>query len=162
DAVIPLGVAFQDDGKIVVATQPAVNSPGPTVARFNADGSSDTSFGAGGSVTTVLGGSVFLGASSLLVQPAGKLLLASTGSIGARASHILVRYNGDGSLDPSFGDGGKVIANLGPGVDFGTLGATLQSDGKIVVAGAISDDFAVVRYNANGSLDASFGTGGKV
>src|SRR5262245_18165160 len=70
-----------------------------------------------------------------------------------------------GALDPSFGTGGKVTTAIGPGNDV-ALAAAIQPDGKVVAIGSSSngsnDDLALVRYNAGGSLDASFGTGGKV
>ncbi|MFN9912911.1 MAG: hypothetical protein ACK53L_10015, partial [Pirellulaceae bacterium] len=71
----------------------------------------------------------------------------------------LVRYNADGSLDNSFGTGGKVTTDIGTGAEIG-FSVMLQPDGKIVVAGQAwngsNDDFALVRYNADGSLDARF------
>src|SRR5207247_11469082 len=73
----------------------------------------------------------------------------------------LVRYNAEGSLDPSFGAGGKVLTDLGSSGDdaFAVAG---QPNGKIVAAGSGGGDFALVRYNADGSLDPSFSAGGKV
>ncbi|MFN9880044.1 MAG: calcium-binding protein, partial [Planctomycetota bacterium] len=77
----------------------------------------------------------------------------------------LVRYNANGSLDTSFGTGGKVTTPVGTSWDEGRS-VTVQPDGKIVVAGLArigsTDDFALVRFNADGSLDTSFGTGGMV
>lgn len=68
----------------------------------------------------------------------------------------LVRYNVDGTLDNTFGSGGKVITPIGSGNDAAT-GVAIQSDGKILVSGLANDDFALVRYNANGTLDTTFG-----
>ncbi|MFN7627516.1 MAG: VCBS domain-containing protein, partial [Pirellula sp.] len=77
----------------------------------------------------------------------------------------LVRYNAEGSLDTSFGTGGKVTTPVGTGADYG-YSVTIQPNGKIVVGGyaqmGSNNDFALVRYNADGSLDTSFGTGGMV
>ena len=76
-----------------------------------------------------------------------------------------MRYLADGTLDSSFGSGGKVITAIN---NYGGYGKSVavQSDGKIVVAGECSNsrdnDFAVARYNPNGTLDVSFGTGGKL
>ena len=67
----------------------------------------------------------------------------------------------DGTLDTTFGTGGKVLTDIGGGQDMGNSTA-LQSDGKIIVAGSSGDDFAVVRYNIDGSLDTTFDTDGKV
>src|SRR5687768_8077944 len=70
----------------------------------------------------------------------------------------------DGSLDPTFGTGGKVMTDFGS-TDEG-LAVALQSDGKIVVVGKSYDgsnfDFALARYNSDGSLDTTFGTNGRV
>src|SRR5262245_59503870 len=74
----------------------------------------------------------------------------------------MARYNTDGSLDTSFGTGGEVVTDFGGYFGAGRAVALL-TDGKIVVAGAGGGaDFAVVRYNSDGSLDASFGSGGVV
>jgi uncharacterized delta-60 repeat protein len=78
---------------------------------------------------------------------------------------VVVRYNTDGTLDTSFNGTGKVITSFGSDNDF-TRSVAIQADGRIVVAGSSSNGanfgFAVVRYNTNGSLDTSFGSGGKV
>ena len=72
---------------------------------------------------------------------------------------------GPGDLDVTFGTGGKVITDFGPRND-GADAVAIQADGKIVAAGYspgdVGSDFALVRYNVDGSLDASFGVGGKV
>ena len=75
-------------------------------------------------------------------------------------------YSQSGTLDPSFGTGGKVITSINSGADK-AYAVALQSDGKIIVAGMTTSattgkDFACVRYNANGSLDTTFGTSGIV
>jgi uncharacterized delta-60 repeat protein len=80
---------------------------------------------------------------------------------------LVLSYNSfaqDGSLDLSFGNGGKVITPIGLGQDIG-YSVAIQADGKIVMAGSsyiVNDDFALSRYNSNGSLDLSFGTSGIV
>jgi uncharacterized delta-60 repeat protein len=77
----------------------------------------------------------------------------------------VVRYNVDGSLDSSFGGGGVVITDIAGGTDLASAGVVLQDDGKIVVGGitaglSLPPDLALVRYNADGSLDTTFGTNG--
>ncbi|MCX7396244.1 MAG: cadherin domain-containing protein, partial [Planctomycetales bacterium] len=98
------------------------------------------------------------------IQPDGKIVVAGH-AMGSNWEFGLVRYNADGSLDTSFGTGGKVTTPVGTSNDVG-YSVTIQPDGKIVVAGWASngstDDFALVRYNADGSLDTSFGIGCKV
>jgi uncharacterized delta-60 repeat protein len=154
-------VAIQPDGKIVVA--------GPTVvdgavdfglARYKLDGSLDVSFGTGGKVTTDFSGSQSI-ATAVAIQRDGKIVVAGLTDAGGVPDFALARYNPDGSLDPTFGTGGQVTTDFSGGNDQ-AFGVAIQSDGKIVVAGVATIDFALVRYNPDGSLDTRFGTGGKV
>ncbi len=155
-----VALILQADGKLVAAGDlfaPATND-NFGLARYNPDGSLDTSFGTGGEVLTDFGGEEF--ANALVLQPDGKLVAAGT----TGSDFALARYNADGSLDTSFGSGGKVTT-----AGFGSARAlVLQPDGKLVAAGdgfpplATSDDFGLVRYNSDGSLDTSFGTAGKI
>ena len=156
------GVALQSDGKIIVA---GYNSNYDfAVARYNVDGTLDTSFGTGGTVTTSVGGTYDFGY-KVVVQGDGKIVVAGTSRIGSFYDRSLVRYNTDGSLDTGFGTGGMVITAISPDND-GATDVVLQTDGKILVAGQSNNgsdtDFAVTRYNTDGSLDTSFGTGGIV
>ncbi len=162
--IVGRGVVFQPDGKILVASHLAGNPQGPTVFRFLADGVPDTGFGTGGSVTTPLGGNAFLDAAALMPQADGKILHVHVGSVGGLTpiNHILIRHNADGSLDTGFGTGGTMIANVGPDLGSTDLGVTLQPDGRIVVVGALGQDFVVVRYTVAGAFDASFGMNGRV
>ena len=157
-------VALQSDGKIIVAGYCNVGGYDFAIARYEADGSLDTTFGSGGMVFTPVGTGSDYGY-SVLVQPDGKLVLVGTSYNGTDNDLALVRYNADGSLDTSFGTGGKVTTPVGTDVDDNCNEVAIQADGKIVVAGwtAINgNDFAVVRYNPDGSLDTTFGAGGKV
>ena len=72
----------------------------------------------------------------------------------------LARYNPDGSLDATFGNGGKVINDFGQGLESYALELMIQPDGKIIIAGESSYAFLVARYNSNGTLDTTFGNGG--
>src|SRR5262249_36256910 len=154
-------VTIQSDAKIVLAAQQDVNATGPIVARFNADGTPDIGFGAGGRVSTPLTAGSFLGAMRLAQQADGKILLVGTKFFGPQG-HVLIRSNPEGSLDAGFGMAGIALGDLGTGLNATELGLTLQPDGKIVVVGSISDNFAVVRYTVAGALDPSFGTNGRV
>ena len=133
--------------------------------RYNTNGSLDTNFGTGGIVTTSIG-SVNDYASALGIQSDGKIVVAGYSYNSSSKFHFaLVRYNTNGSLDTTFGTGGIVTTAVGSSYDYAhALG--IQSDGKIVVAGSSSNgskyNFALVRYNANGTLDTGFGTGGVV
>jgi uncharacterized delta-60 repeat protein len=163
---IASAVALQPDGKIVVAgTSHIGNRAQFALARYNADGSLDSSFGAGGKVTTPVGGNSD-SANALVLQPDGKLVVAGTSFNGANTDFALARFAAAGTLDPSFGVGGKVTTAIGSaGFDFARA-VVLQPDGKIVATGSsnvpANGDFALVRYNADGSLDPGFGAGGKL
>jgi uncharacterized delta-60 repeat protein len=160
-------VAIQSDGKIVVAGSSGELNEFDDFAliRFNADGSLDTNFGSGGSVvTSILGQDDIV--HSVAIQSDGKIVGAGETKNGTYDEFALARYNADGTLDTSFGNaGGKVITNSNNNGDH-SYSVAIQSDGKILLAGASdntgNDDFALYRYNMDGSLDTSFGAGGKV
>ena len=101
-------------------------------------------------------------ASAVAMQSDGKIVAAGDSYNDSNGwSFALVRYNSNGSLDTTFGTGGKVLTNIGAGV----RDIVIQGDGKIVAAGysyVTPDNFVLVRYNSNGSLDTSFGSGGMV
>src|SRR5207244_22783 len=94
-----------------------------------------------------------------------KLVAAGYAFSAGKTTFALVRYNASGSLDASFGTGGKVATPIGS-IDDEAFALVLQPDGKLVAAGYTDNGsntaFALVRYNANGSQDTSFGAGGKV
>jgi uncharacterized delta-60 repeat protein len=148
---VAAALVVQPDGKIVAAG----SSDGHfALVRLSPDGSMDESFGTHGTVTTDLtGGSE--GALALAIQPDGKLI-AGGFATPFDVDFALVRYNPDGSLDGSFGSGGKVTTNFVNGFDRAHAIA-LQPVGKILLAGNASifgqQDFALARYNVNGSLD---------
>lgn len=172
-------VAIQPDGRIVVA---GVSSPdGWTfdfgVARYATDGSLDATFGTGGVVTTDVRQYDY--ARAVAIQPDGRIVVAGTvnyvhGDDFSSGDFGVVRYNADGSLDTSFDGDGIVITDILPSSNVrlrfpdAVKGMALQPDGKIMVFGDVRDgrggaaDFALVRYNPDGSLDATFGGGGKV
>jgi uncharacterized delta-60 repeat protein len=169
-------LAVQPDGKIVAA---GFGRDGRNnkfaLARYNPDGSLDGSFGSGGTVLTQV--SAAEGShdeiTALVVQPDGKLVVAGYASFGQQLI-ALARYNGaDGSLDQTFNPNGNVITGmpgtlLSPVGNAGVaraMGLVEQPDGKLVVAGYARDatvaKFALVRYQADSSLDTTFGTGGR-
>ncbi|HVG42598.1 MAG TPA: hypothetical protein VM888_13380, partial [Chitinophagaceae bacterium] len=160
-------VEIQLDGKIITAGR--TNPLGFALARYNTDGSLDSSFGNGGIVTTSVGnncGNCY--AAALAIQPDGKIIAAGTGRGSVNGAYAFVRYNTNGTLDTSFGDGGIVKIELGANSET-IRDIALQPDGKIVAVGSDyidgtpeDDDFALLRLNIDGSPDASFGTGGIV
>ena len=159
---VPSAAAIQSDGKIVVAgynSDYGENSYNFLLARYNADGSLDSTFGTGGKVLTPFNDAA---PSAVDIQPDGKIVVAGSGNIGANFYYdfLIVRYNANGSLDNSFGSGG-ISANTFGSNSF-AADMKIQSDGKIVAVGSSASAFALARYNTDGSLDVSFGTGGKV
>jgi len=151
----------QRDGKLVAAasTGKGANSRF-ALARYGPDGRLDRSFGKGGVVTTAIGRSA--AAEELLLQPDGKLVAAGYSGLGASSRFALARYGRDGRLDPSFGSGGTVTTAIGRGAVAQAL--LLQPDGKLVAAGSSGSSpsrrLALARYDRNGRLDPSFGSGG--
>ena len=156
-------VALQPDGKIVAAGwSREEDSLRFLVARYNLDGSLDATFGGDGIVSTSVGTSS--AANALVIQPDGKIVAAGF-TLDFPTAFALVRYNADGSLDASFGSGGRVTTYVGQPNSF-VNAVALQSDGKIVVGGGNQDggpaamNFIVARYDAQGALDGTFGSGG--
>ena len=151
-----VGIALQPDGRIVAAGTMLSTFTSFAVARYNADGSVDTSFGIGGWVVT---GSRDV-AAAVALQQDGKIVVVGWSDRNF-FEFVLVRYSPDGSLDGSFGAGGIVTTNAGG--DFGIARAVaLQSDGKIIIAGGNGIFFLLARYDSNGTLDATFGGTGIV
>jgi uncharacterized delta-60 repeat protein len=135
----------------------------PAVAQAT-PGALDPSFGTGGKVTTAIGGEDDYGY-ALVQQPDGKLVVAGASYNGPDGDFALARYQPDGTLDTGFNGTGKVTTAIGS-VDDEALALVLQPDGKLVAAGSSNNgsnwDFALARYNPDGSLDPSFNGSGKV
>ena len=157
------GVALQADGKIVVVgtSNYATTNSDFALARYNADGSLDTTFGVAGKVSTSIGAQDE--ASAVAIQADGKILVVGSSDLELHSGKLaLVRYNQDGSLDTEFGSAGKAFADF----DFFDNGSALAlaPDGKIVVAGYVwtgtRHELTVARFNVNGVLDTSFDTDG--
>jgi uncharacterized delta-60 repeat protein len=163
------GLALQPDGKIIAAgrsrTSPADGTrDNYAVARLLPDGSLDATFSGDGKVTTDFANLEDYGY-AVVLQPDGKIVISGQASPRVNDYDFgLVRYNTDGSLDAAFGAGGKVMTNFG-GFDI-SYALKLQRNGKIVAGGTNLEGggaaAAISRYNTDGSLDTSFGTGGKV
>jgi uncharacterized delta-60 repeat protein len=160
-------VTLQADGKIVAAGATGDGSNYQfAVARYNADGSLDTSFDGDGKVTTSFGSRGF--ANSVAMGPDGKIVAAGTSGPWWWSSVAVARYNADGSPDTTFNGTGQVTTVFSTGQGDGRSVA-LQADGKIVIAGdnysfgaGHPHNFGLIRYNTNGSLDTTFGGTGKV
>jgi uncharacterized delta-60 repeat protein len=167
---LPRSVALHGDGRIVVTgytTKSYESKKQCALACFKANGSLDTSFNGTGKVTTDFGGDGNAEGRSVAVQTDGKIVVAGYATAGGVEKFAVERYKTDGALDTSFGGTGRVLTAVGISGS-NAAGVALQKDGKIVVAGyAVNNsgriyDFACLRYNADGSLDQSFGDHGKV
>lgn len=213
-------MALQADGRLLVAGSVDESPKGRSfaLARFNADGSLDASFGQGGQVVTSFG-SQSDEAFAIAVQPDGRIVLGGHTATATRGiDFALARYLPDGSLDPSFGNGGQVVTPIHaldsrdsvyalalqpihgelcivaaggegdftlhryhgdgsddlsfgvgqrPDAEFGSvIGAaraiTVDAQGRLVVAGHVGHDFALLRLDADGLADETFGGSGRV
>jgi uncharacterized delta-60 repeat protein len=160
-------IAVQTDGKIVIGGIASSGTAfGLSLARYDASGSPDSSFGNNGLL--IVGGNSLGEAVDVLMQPDGKIVAVGSVNFSNSKDFAVLRFNPDGSPDAGFGTGGKVLTAVSDVSDAALAGA-LQPDGKIVVAGyshnyATGSNFkaALVRYNSNGALDTTFGTGGIV
>jgi uncharacterized delta-60 repeat protein len=160
-------IALQPDGKIVAVGTGNV-SPAPSqivAARYNADGSLDTSFDGDGKVITSIANGAH--AKAVALQRDGKIVVAGQSLSNTDTDITVVRYNVDGSLDSSLDNDGKIITPISPDSYDQANDLALDINGRIVVAGSSSGgndgaDFCVLAYNADGSVDTTFGTGGKV
>lgn len=151
----------QSDGKLVVV---GTSPPGIELVRYNIDGTLDSSFDGDGVVTT----DVTLGGESpeaMVLQPDGRIVVGGFYTPpGGYRDYFLARYNSDGSLDATFDGDGLVTTVVGGSFDE-LLALTLQPDGKLIAGGRFqaigsgNENFLLVRYNADGSLDTSFSGG---
>ena len=148
------GVALQKDGRIVAA---GTSNGDFLVARFNPDGSLDTTFSGDGTTTVEFGGTEK--ANAVTIDANGRILVV--GSTTVNSAFAIARLNTNGTLDPTFGTGGLVTVDFAGG-DSANAITINPFNGFIVVAGTNGADFAAARIDpATGLLDATFGTGGK-
>lgn len=164
---LTFAILLQPDGKIVAS---AYVHDGTRyrfgVARFNQNGSLDNSFGTAGKVVSTIGFDDIAKAAAL--QADGKIVVAgyTWNSNYTDTEMALVRYNSNGTLDNTFGIGGVVVDTSSSTYEY-LNGVTVQTNGKIIVAGQIgvnpaTEDFIVARFNPNGSFDTTFNSTGKV
>jgi uncharacterized delta-60 repeat protein len=147
---------LQDDGAIVVAGM--VNSRRFVVVRFGQDGALDASFGNGGIVKTNVGVGEE-GALDVAIQPNGKIVAVGQSH---RRFFTLVRYRHDGSLDPTFGEGGIVRTAFGV-LNTASTAGVIDDRGRMVAGGYVeADEWALARYRRDGRLDTTFDEDGKV
>jgi uncharacterized delta-60 repeat protein len=160
---IGFSIAHQPDGKVVVA-----GGDNFALARYTGRGALDPTFDGDGKITTDFGG-LHEAAYDVAIQPDGKLVAVGYAFNPSVATDFgVARYNEDGSLDHSFGVGGKLFTTFTPNSLERAEAVALQSDGKIVVAGWVRTpptptlDFGLARYLPDGTLDRSFDGDGLV
>lgn len=149
------GIDIQSDNKILMTGFSAMN--GRTLIatlRYMPDGNLDSDFGHHGIVTTPIGS--YAQAHDITVQSDNKIIVTGTAKVDGLSVFALIRYHHDGNLDYSFGQEGIVTSSVWQGVHCKAHAATVQSDGKIIVAGFANKKLAVARYNQDGTVDTTF------
>jgi uncharacterized delta-60 repeat protein len=175
-AVYATAGALQADGKLIAVGSAQHANGGFGITRYNHDGSLDTTFGSGGTVTTRIGSVNSAWANDVIIEPDGKLLVGGkaertdpTAGPSRYGSYAVARYNPDGSLDTSFGSSGIATTPIGSYAEVGAL--VQEEDGRLILVGTATgltpgnpngNQFAMVRYNPDGTLDTTFGTAGIV
>jgi uncharacterized delta-60 repeat protein len=177
-------VAIQPDGKIIAAGSAVVGETPPAddhqefaLARFNPDGTLDPNFGSNG-IVHVQPNQPGAEIHDIDLQPDGKIVAAGLAQDDTTNDNIIdlafaaVRLNPDGTLDPSFGNAGKIVTQLGTGLlpsrpDSRAHSMVIQPDGRIVLAGSATDmlgndEFALARFNPDGTADTSFSDDGRI
>ena len=173
-------VARQPDGKLIAAGWAGTDSTSSdiefAVARFNADGTFDSTFSGDGKATTNFTSAADYGF-DVAIDAAGRILVVGTAGLisfgGGVGDFAFARYNPDGTPDLSFGPGGTRVVDFVGSLSSEDIayGVAVQPDGKTVVAGTGGRDtagsfhvrdFALTRLNVDGSLDTGFGSGGRV
>lgn len=148
----------QPDGKIIVAGEAGESSTYKVaIARYNTDGTLDSSFGNSGTLLVQVG-SARSYARNIALQPDGKIVIGAYTYDDIASDFAVVRLKADGMPDNSFGNNGVTIADNGSHEIVDAM--TVLNDGKILLAGNNYDNFLAARFNTDGSLDTSFGTNG--
>jgi uncharacterized delta-60 repeat protein len=155
------GVAIQPDGKVVAVGTAIELTHGVILARFTPEGVLDPNFGNGGLAKLFPSPPADYSGNAVAIDSAGRIVVAGAESSGR---FLLARFLSNGSPDPAFGTGGLVLTGF-PGAFATATSLAIQADGKIVAAGGAvtgtAGDFGAARYLVDGSLDASFGSGGR-
>ena len=164
---LPNDLAVQKDGNILITGNQYWDKLDFSIIRLLPDGNSDFNFGESGQAITSITPGQKDSATAVAIQPDNKIVLVGTTYTGTHTNFAVVRYNADGSLDQTFSGDGKVTSDFGS-TDAIALSVAIQSDGKILVggytvtSGSQRKNFAIARYNSNGTLDLSFSGDGKL
>jgi uncharacterized delta-60 repeat protein len=159
---------FQPDGKLLALAYFPQDNNDIALLRYDLDGTLDQTFGNGGMVTSDFGGNE--SASVAAFQPDGKIIISAIERDDNGSDFLIVRYNVDGSVDNSFGDGGHFRMNIDNEDQVQSI--AVAPDGKIVFAGTgyvfppdffgVYFDLLLFRLNPDGTLDDGFGDHGKL
>ncbi|MGQ9799126.1 MAG: T9SS type A sorting domain-containing protein, partial [Ignavibacterium sp.] len=156
-------VSIQSDNKIIIAGWAYIYEGSPSnvlIARFLENGEPDTAFNSTGLFT--IGNSTWEDAFASTIQSDGKILVAGRYYNGRSWDFLLIRFNEDGSLDSTFAQRGYTTKDYF-GKDDRAFSIDVQSDGKILICGFAENlnwDFAISRFNPDGSIDSTFGERG--
>ncbi|MBI5538519.1 MAG: T9SS type A sorting domain-containing protein [Bacteroidia bacterium] len=156
-------IAIQTTGKIIISGYSNFNSnTGISLVRLNANGTPDNSFGTSGISIHHFAESPDVEAWAMALDANDNIITTGmiTDEILGRNKIAVVKFNSDGSLDTGFGTSGITKTSLSNTTDDFGNAIDIQTDGKIVIAGTSNNTAVIARYNVNGSLDSSFGTGG--
>jgi uncharacterized delta-60 repeat protein len=158
-------LAVQSNDQIVVGGYATVGGKSTfAVARYNSNGSLDTTFATNGFNVTTPGTSTFDRISSIALQSDGKIIAGGVSKIAGSNTFTMARYNINGSLDTTFGTNGYNFTTPSGASASVIIDLAIQSDGKIVAGGTATvggnHGFALARYNIDGSIDTTFGTNG--
>jgi len=157
------GIKIDSNGKIVAAGYTQTGDvQNIAVARYNSDGSLDTSFNSTGKVTTLTSGATASYANAVAIDSSNKILVAGTTTLSDLSNIMVARYTTAGALDATFGTGG--VATLAIGDGGGANSIIIDANNKIVVVGTVvisgQPNLFVARFNSDGTLDTGFGTSG--
>jgi uncharacterized delta-60 repeat protein len=156
-------IALQSDGKIVVSIS-SIDDSYYRVARFDGNGTLDTTFGLNG-IAELNYSSSIASCRSVAIQADGKIIVGGDVNVNGYVFVSLARFNIDGGLDLSFGSNGYIIFDPLVGNEY-CSDIAIEAQGKIVLAGTTSaglnKDFLISRFNFDGSVDTSFGVNGTV
>lgn len=162
EEAVACDLAIDSKGRIIIAGYNDSYTQGvdAAIARCNADGSLDFTFGKAGQFTTHMEGS-YLYMRSLLIMPDDKIVLGGsiTGEYMSNERSILIRYTENGAIDNAFGDDGMVTNNSINAMN-NCYSLALQPNNKIIAAGSTGNAFYISRYDADGKSDHSFGKNG--
>jgi uncharacterized delta-60 repeat protein len=156
-------IAIQEDGKIIVGGSNYNGSVNQIIlGRFNVDGSDDTSFGSSGVTLTSISNNALI--NKIVLDNDGNIFAAGKTGQNPNEKFVLAKYTSSGNLDTTFNTTGYVLTTIGASPVANDI--KIQADNKIVLGGASSNNnvnqFALIRYNTDGSLDSTFGNLGKL